>query len=259
MLQRHQRFLGRAGRPDRITTDNSRSCFAEMFDEDLQPSSNGGIDGCIEPQFRRECDTQISQIDVTAFNAGGIAITGIGACHRFECERCIGDVSRDGRDHGYVEKRLGEPGTIWNGAIRWLEADHADMGRRAAAGAAGVRADRQRYKVRCDGRCRPARRTTGRQIPIKGMPCGPEQRRGCHALAGEFRRGAHAHNDSSRLFQPLDRDGVTRCHKVGKKPGSLRDTPAVNPDIVFDDDRDSGERHMLTELQAVIDHGRFRK
>ena len=72
MLQRHQRFLGRAGRPDRITTDNSLSSFAEMFDEDLQPSSNGGIDGCVEPQLRRECDTQISQIDVTAFNQGGI-------------------------------------------------------------------------------------------------------------------------------------------------------------------------------------------
>ena len=95
----------------------------------------------------------------------GIRITGIGARHRLECERCIRDVARDGRDHGYVEKRLGEPGTIWNGAIRWLEADHTDMGRRAPAGAACVRADRQRYKVRCDSRCRAARRTTGRQIP----------------------------------------------------------------------------------------------
>ena len=153
-----------------------------------------------------------------AFNQRGIGIAGIGTRHGFECERRICDISSDGCDHGYVEKRLGEPWTIGNGAIGWLEADHADMGRGTPAGAAGVCSDCQRYEVGCDRRCRAARGTAGCQIRIERMPRRPEQQRRRHALAGEFGRRAHADNDSSRLFQPLDGNGIARRHKVGKKP-----------------------------------------
>ena len=88
-----------------------------MFDDYFQPFGDRGIYGCIEPQLWRECDTQIRRSDVTAFNQHGIRIADIGARHRFECERCIRDVSSDGGDHGYAEKGLGEPRAIWNGAI----------------------------------------------------------------------------------------------------------------------------------------------
>ena len=59
MLQGHQRFLGCALRPDRVSTDNSQSRFAEMLDDGIQPFGDDGIDGDIQRKLRRECDTQI--------------------------------------------------------------------------------------------------------------------------------------------------------------------------------------------------------
>ena len=133
------------------------------------------------------------------------------------------------------------------------------MGWRAPAGTARVGADRQRYEVCCHSRCRAARRTTGCQFRIERMPCWPEQQRRRHALAGKFGRGAHAHNNGSRLLQSLDGNGIARRDKVGKKPGSLRHSPAIDPDVVLDHNGDAGKRHAFTELQATIYGGGFRK
>ena len=56
----------RAARPDH---DGQ---FAVLFCRDVRrgppASSNGGIDGCVEPQLRRECDAQNQLIDVTVCN-----------------------------------------------------------------------------------------------------------------------------------------------------------------------------------------------
>ena len=56
MLQRHQRLLGCALRPDRVTTDNPQSAFAEMLDDGLQPFGDDGINGDIQRELRRERD-----------------------------------------------------------------------------------------------------------------------------------------------------------------------------------------------------------
>ncbi len=52
MLQRHQGLLGCALRPDRVSTDNSQSRFAEMLDDGIEPFGDDGVDGDFQRKLR---------------------------------------------------------------------------------------------------------------------------------------------------------------------------------------------------------------
>ena len=88
-----------------------------MLDDGLQPFGDDRIDRGIERQRRRKRDAQIRRINVIAFNPGGVGIPRIETRHRLERERGVRDVAGYGCNDGYTEKRLGESGTIWDGAV----------------------------------------------------------------------------------------------------------------------------------------------
>src|SRR5438552_3892412 len=131
-----------------------------MLDDIFQPFSDDYIDRGIQSKSRRKRDAQIRRAERIAFNRGRVRIAQVETRHRLEGEGGIRDVTSDGRNHRQAEAWLGKARSIWNGAVRWFEADNADMGWRAPTGAAGIGPDRKRHKVCRDSRCGPTRRAT---------------------------------------------------------------------------------------------------
>ncbi len=165
--------------------------------------------------------------------ADSCRVRGIFASHHGECDRRIGDISRDGT--GVVEQPI-----QWSDACDAHEstsgkdADHGAGSGGHADGVAGIGAVAEKGEVGGDGRHRAARRTAGTEAHVVGVAGASVCGAAVGVARGKVRHVGFAQDDGSCSAQFRDDGGIARrCELVSGKDIAF-------PSIARDEATDAG-------------------